>query len=135
MTLPASRRSAREYQRAMVESASPTELVVILYDGAIRFVAQARALMPDGDREARNTALVKAQRIVGELLSTLDREAGEPVVTNLSRVYAYMLRLLVEANLHDRPEPLDEVAGLLRELREAWSQMEQQARTASNGSA
>lgn len=119
----------------MVESASPTELVVILYDGAIRFVAQARALMPDGDREARNTALVKAQRIVGELLSTLDREAGEPVVTNLSRVYAYMLRLLVEANLHDRPEPLDEVAGLLRELREAWSQMEQQARTASNGSA
>jgi len=119
----------------MVESARPTELVVLLYDGAIRFVTQARALMPDGDREARNTALVKAQRILGELLAALDRDSSEPVVTNLTRLYTYMLRLLVEANLNDRAEPLDEVASILRELREAWSEVDRQARAGSDGAA
>jgi flagellar secretion chaperone FliS len=124
MAPTASQQYAREYMRTQTETSSPTKLVVMLYDGAVRFLSLARDKMASGDLEARHTYLVKAQRILGELLSALDFEKGGEVAKNLQRIYTYMLQQLVDANLNDRVEPIDEVIRLLRDLRESWAEVD-----------
>ena len=124
MATTASQQYAREYMRTQTETSSPTKLVVMLYDGAVRFLSLGREKMAVGDVEARHNYLVKAQRIIGELLSSLDFEKGGEIARNLQRIYTYMLQQLVEANLHDRVEPIDDVIKLLRELRESWAEID-----------
>jgi flagellar protein FliS len=116
----------RQYQQAQVETASPTRLVIMLYDGAIRFCMQAIEAMHAKDLEMQNNSLVKAQRIIGELMSALDRKAGGEVAENLFRVYVHLLELLVNANLHDQVQPVETVVHMLTELRESWIQVERQ---------
>ncbi|MGC8669521.1 MAG: flagellar export chaperone FliS [Chthonomonadales bacterium] len=118
-----SSRPALEYQRMQVETASPAQLIVMLYDGALRFATFAKERMASGDLEARHTYLMKAQRIVTELLAILDMENGGAVAQNLRSLYAYILKQLVEANLYDDAARIDEALGMLRELREAWAQV------------
>jgi flagellar protein FliS len=124
MAVAAPYQLAHEYRRTQVETAPPTQLVVMLYDGAIRFLSLAREKMAARDLEARHTNLLKAQRIITELMSSLDREKGGEVAANLHRLYAFMLRQLVEANLRDRPQPIEDVLGMLRELRESWAEVD-----------
>src|SRR5438552_16056962 len=80
----AQRGALQQYQRAQVESASPTRLIVLLYEGAIRFCRLAQEAMRKRDLETQNTNLVRTQRIVGELLASLDRGVGGEVASNLS---------------------------------------------------
>lgn len=118
----------REYQLYQTANARPTQLVLMLYDGAIRFLSLAREKMISGDLEVRHTFLLKAQRILSELMGSLDMEQGGEVAANLQRVYAFMLHHLVEANLYDRPENIEEVIRMLRDLRDSWAQIDQQVR-------
>jgi flagellar protein FliS len=118
--------NAARYRQAQVETASPAQLLVMLYDGAIRFLSIAREKMESRDLESRHTNLIKAQKIIAELLSSLDMKRGGEVATNLQRVYTFMLQQLVEANLNDKIAPIDEVLGMLRELRESWADVAQQ---------
>jgi flagellar protein FliS len=122
----ASSQFTQAYQRARAETANPVQLVLMLYDGAIRFLSVAREKMTTEELEARHTNLLKAQRIIAELLASLDKENGGEVAANLSRLYTFMLQELVEANLHDRSEPIETVIGMLRELRGAWAEVESQ---------
>ncbi len=124
MAIAASYRFAREYQRSQVETSSPVRLVVMLYDGAIRFLSLARERMADGNLEERHSNLIKAQNIIAELLSSLDLEQGGDIAANLRRLYSFMLQQLVEANLFDKPQPIDDVMRLLRELRESWMEID-----------
>jgi flagellar protein FliS len=124
MAIAASYRFAREYQRSQVETSSPVRLVVMLYDGAIRFLSHARERMAEGKLEERHSNLIKAQNIIAELLSSLDIEQGGDVALNLKRVYTFMLQQLVEANLYDKMQPIDDVIRLLRELRESWIEID-----------
>jgi flagellar secretion chaperone FliS len=117
----------RQYQQSQVETASPTRLVVLLYDGAIRFCAWAVEAMQAKDYQGQNSNLLKAQRIIGELMSSLNPETGGEVATNLMRVYTYLLEQLVEANLRDRAEMVDGVLDVLRELRETWAEVDRLA--------
>jgi flagellar protein FliS len=117
----------RQYQRAQVETASPTRLVVLLYDGAIRFCHKGQEAMRRGEFETQNTNLINAQRIVGELLGSLNREAGGEVAANLTRVYTYLLEELVKANLYDKPEILDHAIWVLDELRASWVEIDRMA--------
>ena len=71
-----------EYRKNAVNGASPLQLVIMLYDGAIRFCELGRAAMASGDRFAQNTNLVKAQRILTELTSCLDMKQGGEVAKN-----------------------------------------------------
>lgn len=121
------RQPHRQYQQSQVETASPTRLVVLLYDGAIRFCARAMEAMQARDYQEQNTNLLKAQRIIGELMSSLNKETGGEVAANLLRVYTYVLEQLVEANLHDRADLIEGVLGLLRELRETWAEIDRLA--------
>jgi len=118
--------NAAKYRQAQVETATPAQLLVMLYDGAIRFLSIAREKMESRDLESRHTNLIKAQKIIAELLSSLDMKRGGEVAANLQRVYTFMLQQLVEANINDKVAPIDEVLGMLRELRESWADVAQQ---------
>jgi flagellar protein FliS len=120
----------QQYQRAQVETASPTRLVVLLYDGAIRFCSIAQEAMRKRDLETQNTNLIKAQRIIGELMSSLDRESGGEVAANLSRIYSYLMEEMVKANLYDRAGALDPVLEALRALRASWEEIDRTAASA-----
>jgi flagellar protein FliS len=120
MAIAASHRFAQEYQRSQIETSSPVRLVVMLYDGAIRFLTIAKEQMASGEIEERHLNLIRAQKIIGELISSLDMENGGEIAVNLRRLYAFMLQHLVEANLYDRQDQVEDVIKLLRDLRESW---------------
>ncbi len=119
---------ARAYQTQSILTASPGQLVLLMYDGCLRFMAQARAgfaLPEDNPRriETIHTALLRAQAILSELRANLDMEAGGDIAANLDRLYDYHLRRLIECNLRKDEAPLIEVEGLVRTLRDAWAEM------------
>ena len=98
--------------------------MVLLYEGAIRFCRLAQEAMRKRDLETQNTNLIRAQRIVGELLASLNRGAGGEVAANLSNIYAHILEELVQANLYDSPEKLHHVLTLLSEMRGSWVEID-----------
>jgi len=121
------RGATERYQRAQIESASPTRLVVLLYEGGIRFCRLAQEAMRNGDLETQNTNLIRAQKIVGELLASLNRTKGGELASSLSSIYAHILEELVQANLYDKPEKLDHVISLLSEMRGSWVEIDRLA--------
>ena len=120
---------ARMYRANSVLTASPGQLVLMLYDGALRSLAQARNVLdrPPEDRSRimeSNTHLIKAQRILLELQGTLNMQAGDGKFSQeMHRLYGYFIRRLIEANLHKTQPPIVEVERLLGEIREAWAEM------------
>ncbi len=108
------------YLETAVETASPARLIVMLYDGAIRFINEAITAMHQRDYETQNARLQRAQKILAELISSLDFDKGGEIAENLFRLYTYMYNQLVEANIHDNVERLEHVIDLLSDLREAW---------------
>jgi flagellar protein FliS len=119
---------ARAYQAQSVLTASPGQLILILYDGALRFLGHARDALQSTEESPRrietiNTNLLKAQNIVAELQSCLNLEAGGDHAANLDRLYDYYLRRLFEANMRKTAEPVIEVEKLIRELRDGWAEM------------
>jgi flagellar secretion chaperone FliS len=119
---------ARAYQAQAVLTASPGQLILMLYDGALRFLGHARDALQSPDEGPRrieviNTNLLKAQNILAELQSSLNHEAGGDHAANLDRLYDYYLRRLLEANLRKKAEPVIEVEKLVRELRDGWAEM------------
>src|SRR5438552_17893366 len=111
-----------QYQEMQVQT-TPGRLVVMLYDGALRFLHLGLAALRRGDREAQGLNLGKAQNIISELLNTLDKRAGA-LANNLKSLYRYSLKQLLIANAEDRGEYVEEVIGLLFPLRDAWEQAE-----------
>ena len=119
---------ARAYQAQSVLTASPGQLVLMLYDGVLRFLGLAKeALQAPMETPRRieiiNTNLIKAQNILAELQSNLNHEAGGDHAANLDRLYDYYMRRLLEANMKKKIEPVLEVEGLVRQLRDAWAEM------------
>lgn len=106
-----------------VDAASPHRLIVMLMDGALDRLAAARGAMSHGETEARSRSIHRAVAIVGELRASLNMEAGGQIAANMADLYEYCGRQLVRANLENRPELLDEVGNLLREIRGAWIQI------------
>lgn len=119
------------YQRTQVDTASPARLVVMLYDGAIRFLRQGQIAMQQGNREKQNHYLVRAQRVITELASSLDMEAGAEIAANLMALYRFMHEQLVLANLQDDVDKVQKVREMLESLREAWAQVEIAVRESS----
>ncbi|RYG66703.1 flagellar export chaperone FliS [bacterium] len=120
-----------EYRKSSVNGASPVALVVMLYDGCLRFMETGRIAMTRRELEAQNVALQKAQKIVLELMSALDMRKGGDVAKNLMALYSYVLGELVGANLEDKPERIENAIRTMSELRQGWSEIEAQQRTAA----
>jgi len=119
---------AKTYQSQAVLTASPGQLVLMLYDGALRFLGHAIDGLKAPEEAPRrieiiNTNLIKAQNILAELQATLNHEAGGDYAANLDRLYDYYIRRLAEANMKKKVEPAIEVEGLVRQLRDGWSEM------------
>jgi len=119
---------ARAYQTQSVVTASPGQLVLMLYDGAIKFlnVAEEAFNLPEENLnrfEIINTNIQKAQNIIAELRGNLNREAGGEFAITLDRLYDYYERRLFEANIKKKVEPVREVSRFIKELRDAWSEM------------
>lgn len=111
-----------QYQSTQVTTASREQILIMLYDGAIRFVRQAQEGLAGGDRARKIEGIQKAMAIVTEFRNTLDHEVGGEISANLDALYDYMLRELVKANAKSDPKPLQVVEGLLCDLRETWAQ-------------
>lgn len=116
-------RAAATYQTVQVTSRSPLELVVMLYDGAIRALGQARDAIGRRDLVAKRAAMNRAVDIVQHLQSTLDMEAGGEIAANLDALYSYVIERLLEANRRTDQAPVEEAVRLLSTLREAWAQI------------
>ena len=116
------------YRDSAILTAPPERLVVMLYDGANRFLIQGATAMRGGDLTVMNDRLRRAEAIINELRATLDMSAGN-VAANLESIYSFCQRLLLEARLKQDPEKIDHVAKLLRELRDAWDQVAGQSCT------
>ena len=114
------------YERTNVNTADQRKLIVMLYDGAIRFLQKADSLIEGRDIEGAHGNLLRARQIVNELLSTLRPEKGGEIGENLKRLYVYMFNRLVEANLTKNREIIKEVERLLITLRDGWAGMKGQ---------
>ena len=109
------------YQRAATETASPAQLIVMLYAGCIRFTALGKTAIEQKDFTTSRENLLKAQAIIAELLGSLNLSIGD-LATNLMRLYDYMYRRLIDANIRRDAEAAAEVEGLLRGLLPAWEE-------------
>lgn len=114
-------RGIASYRQTEVQSRTPLELVVMLYDGALRFIAQAREAMLRKDIAARHQAMSRALAIISELQSTLDMKAGGEIAVELDRLYVYVAERLTRASIEQAPGPLDEAARVLTTLRDGWA--------------
>lgn len=108
-----------------VMSASPHQLVVMLFDGARSALIRAGILIQQGDIPGKGKALSKAINIIDNgLIAGLSREKGDPaLVDNLEALYSYMVRRLLHANLHNDQQAITEVMALLENIADAWRQI------------
>jgi flagellar secretion chaperone FliS len=118
-------RGAEAYRQTHVQSRSPLELVVMLYDGALRFLQQTEDAMKSGDLVAKRDGMSRSLAILAELHGMLDLEQGGEVAASLDSLYTYMIERLTAANAQRDPAPIAEVIRLLSGLRDAWSQVAQ----------
>ena len=126
---------AARYQEIKVRTATPTELVVMMYDSAIAALEQARQHIRVRDIGRRVRCLNKASSILTELQAALNFEAGGEIARSLDRLYAYMRRRLFEANLHQDGAAVEEVVKLLANLRPAWAAVAQAEAARARGDA
>lgn len=111
-----------QYKKAQVQTASPEQILLMLYDGAIRFLNQAKVHMENKNVEESHTNIIKAQRIITEFMSSLDMDLGGEMAANLFNLYEYLHYRLVQANIKKDLEAIDEVLGHLRSLRQTWEE-------------
>jgi flagellar secretion chaperone FliS len=118
------------YAESSILTASPGQLVVMLYDGAIRYLRQSAEAMRAGRREQSRDRMRKAEAVIDELNWTLDMSHGE-MPQRLRSIYLFSKRQLVRANLDGEPARIDGVVRLLAELREAWATVAERAEQAA----
>jgi flagellar secretion chaperone FliS len=113
--------SPQAYRENAVLSASPEQLVVMLYDGAARFLRLAATAMRAREIERAHNTLRRAELIIAHLDGVLDYEQGAPIAEQLHSVYRFYLAHLGQARLDQDAEKLDQVGAMLGELRESWA--------------
>lgn len=112
-----------QYQNSKILTASPAELTLMLYDGAIKFaniaIMEMKQEKPDIEKIHKN--IVKVQKIIEEFRSTLNWDY--PVAQDFDNVYVYLLGRLLEANLKKDPIIMEEIVGHIRSMRETWAEV------------
>lgn len=111
----------QNYQQNSVTTASPGELTLMLYNGCLKFITLGKQAIESNNIEAKNMNILKAQKIIHELMVTLDMD--QEISNNLLQLYDYLHRQLVQANLKNDVAILDEVAGFVTEFRDTWKEV------------
>lgn len=109
-----------QYQNTQVNTSSPEKILLMLYDGAIRFTRVAIERMSKGDVQGKGLYISKAQAIVAELMNTLNREIGGEVAVKLDELYLFVIDAYVTANASNSATALENALGILTTLRDAW---------------
>lgn len=111
----------QSYKQNSVTTASPGELTLMLYNGCLKFIHQAKRAIDEKNIQDKNNSILRAQDIVRELMVTLnpDIEVAKQMLT----LYDYILNRLIEANIKNDNEILNEVEGLVTEFRDTWKQV------------
>lgn len=113
--------AANAYQNSKIQTASPAELTLMLYDGAVKFCNIALISLERNDYEKVSENLIKAQKIIMEFRSTLDFKY--PVAKDFDVVYEYIYRRLVDANMKKDAEIIEEALKHIKEMRETWKEV------------
>jgi flagellar protein FliS len=119
-------RGVNTYRQTQVQSRTPVELVVMLYDGALQALHTAREAMERRDVAGRRESLDKVLAIVAELQCTLNTDKGGEIAASLDRLYEYVNLRLLEGAMKNDITAIDEVSKLLDVLRDAWKSVAQQ---------
>lgn len=124
---------AKSYKSTAITTATPGQLVLMLFDGALRFMAAAKRGFDEENIATRietiHNNLMKAQNILRELQYSLDMKTGGEFANRMFALYDFMARQLQDANLKKETQPIDVVERLLSEIRESWAQMLDQTTT------
>jgi flagellar protein FliS len=120
MNLPSQVAVAR-YGAVKVTTASPAAILVMLYDGLLRFCREAHGAMTAGDRRKAGQAISRAQAILQHLLGSLDFSKSQQLCERLQGVYLFCVNHLLRANIEQNPQKIDDVVRMLSPLRDAWS--------------
>ena len=122
--------AAEEYRQfgvlQEIESASPHRLIQLLMEGALSRIARARGHMERGQIAEKGQLISAAIEIIAGLKTSLNHEPNARLSGNFDALYDYMTRRLLESNLNNELEGLDEVSGLMREIKSAWDAIGEQ---------
>lgn len=121
----------QKYQQSSLKTATPAQLVIMLYDGAIRFINQGIEGIESKRYDQANLYLCKAQAVINELTASLNYDY--PIAKDLARIYEYMLYKLVQGNIRKNAEFCREIVGHLKELRETWKECFKMASSTDEG--
>jgi flagellar secretion chaperone FliS len=110
----------QQYQTTQVQTASTGDLILLLYDGAIRFLSRAQLAIEEGRLDGASADIVRGQDIVLELMSGLSYEQGGELAVNLRDLYLFMYNTLLKANVKKDTEQIGTVIRLLDRIRGAW---------------
>jgi flagellar protein FliS len=113
----------QDYRRTNVITADPKRLVIMCYEGAIENLKTGIQKMIEKDYEGKGRAITKAQDIINELLCSLDFEKGGSIARNLDSLYNYILRRIIHADVNKDLSAINEVIGMLNELKSAWEEV------------
>ena len=113
----------KRYQQAQVETANPLDLIIMMYDGTLKFLNQAKMAIEEKKIEPAHNAIQRAHRIIDELNFSLNMEAGGEVAENLRRFYQYIDTELTKANLKKDPKIIDRIMGHLSEMKSSWVEL------------
>ena len=110
----------QSYQQNSVNTASPGELTLMLYNGCLKFITLGKRAIDEGNMEEKNTNLIKAQNIIRELMVTLNMDVA--VSEDMMKLYDFMNRRLIEANMKNDLSALREVEELVTDFRNTWKE-------------
>ncbi len=120
--------TASAYRTQQIMTASPEELTLMLYNGAIRFVSESIQSLEAGNLEKSHNANIRAQNIVREFMATLDLRYD--IAKNLLALYDYIEHCLIQGNTHKDKSQLEQARSMLQELRDAWIEAMKQVKLA-----
>lgn len=119
--------AAAAYQNSKIQTASKADLTLMLYEGVIKFCNLGLIAIEKKDYEKANTNIQKAQKVINELIVTLDHKY--PVAEDYEKLYRYIKAMLLQSNIKKDPEMLTKALNEIRDLRDIWKQIMSTART------
>ena len=122
----------KQYRQTQIDTAPKEQILLMLYDGAVRFLNQAKAGFAEKNIEKIHNNIVKVQNLITEFESTLDMKTGGEFAQNLFALYEYINNQLLLANIKKREECLDEALKHMTELRDTWRQAVKQFKAAGH---
>ena len=113
----------KQYKQVQVKTANKEKLLIMLYQGCIKFLRLAKKNIDEDDIEGANNYIIRSQDIIRELMNTLDMEKGGDIANNLYQLYDFMNRKLIEANINKDKEKIKIVEDMMADLLDAWKQI------------